>query len=75
MPSMPTAAIIKCIESLGYAVSTHRMIDYVEMHAVFLKDPDTLVRIARCDGGDDDDQIYTTACVLAEMVGIDLEDR
>ena len=48
---MPTAAIFKQIESLGYAVSVHRMDGYVEMHAVLLSDPDHQ-HIARNDDCD-----------------------
>ena len=69
-----SAAIIKQIEQLGFHVSTHRMMDYDEMHAVPHIDPSSMVHIARVDGGDDDDRVYQTTCALAEMVGIDLED-
>jgi hypothetical protein len=65
-------ALIRQIEVLGYAVSVHRMGDYVEMHAVFLKDPE-LVLIARCGDGDGEKEIRVAACELARMVGIDLE--
>jgi hypothetical protein len=37
------AVILKQVKSLGYATSVHRMRDYVEMHAVPLKEPGQLV--------------------------------
>ncbi len=67
-----TAAILRHIESLGYAVSVHRMGDYCEIHAVFLADPDQQ-HITRLDG-DSDEDACRTARLLAGMVGIELED-
>jgi hypothetical protein len=67
------AAIIKQIESLGYAVSVQMMDEYIEMHAVRLTNPDEQ-HIARNADGVGENEMYLTACVLAEMVGIELED-
>jgi hypothetical protein len=66
-----TSAIISQIETLWYATIVHRMGDYCEMHAVLLKDPGQ--HISRVDG-DSDDDAYRAACLLAEMVGMELED-
>ena len=66
-----TAAIIKQIEALGYAVSVHHMGDYIELHAVKLQGSDGY-KLARSLDGDDEEQLYRTACLLAEAVGIDL---
>jgi hypothetical protein len=68
-----TQSILKHIERLGYAVSTHRVNGTVEMHAVKL-DGSEAPQIARCDDGDGPDETYRCACLLATAVGIDLED-
>src|SRR5688572_12331230 len=36
------SAILRQVDSLGYATSVHRMGDYVEMHAMLLADPELL---------------------------------
>jgi hypothetical protein len=69
-----TESIIRQIEDLGYAVSTHRMPGYVEMHAVPMSGEGEL-KLARCGDGDDDDSCYRCAVELARMVGIGLEGR
>jgi hypothetical protein len=51
-----TAAILRQVESLGYATSVHRIRDYVEMHAVPLADSEHLVLVR--DGDGDDDAVY-----------------
>jgi hypothetical protein len=67
-----TDSIIHQIEDLGYAVSTHRMPGYVEMHAVPLSGEGE-VKLARCGDGDDDEACYRCAVELARMV--DAADR
>jgi hypothetical protein len=61
-----TAAIIRFIESLGYAVSVHHMREYVEMHAILLKDPDAGYHLARNGDGDNDEiiRISYNPCAL-----------
>jgi hypothetical protein len=75
-----TAAILDRIQALGYVVSVHHLEQSLlgrpgatEMHAVSLTEPHHQ-HIARCDNGDGPDGEYRVACVLAQMVGIDLED-
>lgn len=65
------SATVKQIESLGYVVTTHRMGDYIELHAVPLGDGE--LKIARIEG-DGENELYRVECALAEMVGIGLED-
>ena len=67
-----TLHVLKQIESLGYAVSVHRVNGVVEMHAVKLADPSEQ-QIARVIDGDGAQESYRYACELAEMVSIDLE--
>ena len=69
----PLGAILRQIESLGFKVSQFHINDMVEMHAVLLADPDQQF-IARCGGWGRKSETYRCACVLAEMVGIDLHD-
>ncbi len=66
-------SILRQISGLGYAVSMHRVNDTIELHTVRLSDPSEQ-HIARSVDGDSGEDEYKTACVLAEMVGIDLED-
>lgn len=63
---------LSAIRALGYAVSEHHVNGVVEMHAVLLADPDQQ-HIARVD---DDGPKATDqcACLLAEMVSIELRD-
>jgi len=76
-----TKLILQQIESLGYAVSVHLIPSsllgtvgaFVEMHAVKLSNHDDQ-HLARSADGDSDDDAYRTAWILAEMVGIELED-
>ncbi len=66
-------AIIAQIRSLGWIVKTFRLNDTVEMHAVDLackKKP----QIARCNDGDGPEEEYRCACLLADAVGIKLDD-
>lgn len=69
---MAVEGILNSIRALGYAVSVHHMMDYVEMHAVDLKHPENQF-IARDPDSDDEDATVRCATLLAEMVGIDLE--
>jgi hypothetical protein len=64
-------AILRQVETSGYAVSVHEMGAYVEMHAVRLTGED-IPHVARCEGGGEE-ALYVCACALAEMVGIELE--
>ena len=43
------------------------------MHAVPLRG-DAEPQVARCNDGEDDESAYRAACLLAEVVGIELED-
>ena len=70
---MSTEPILHQIRSLGYAVSVHRINDTIEMHAVRLSDPSEQ-HLARSVDGDGLEDEYQVACVLAEMVGIELDD-
>jgi hypothetical protein len=77
-----TLTLLRHISSLGYVVSVHRIPSsllgrtgaFVEMHAV---DPQTdppvqqMARVGVAEGRDTD---YRCACLLAEAVGIGLED-
>jgi len=72
-PPKPVKPILKQIESLGYAVSVHRVNGVVEMHAVQLAYP-CAQHIARVIDGDGEAESYRCACELAQMVGVDLED-
>jgi len=64
----------------GYAVTVHRIPSsllgtigaFTEMHAVLLEEPNDQ-RIAKVDG-EDEEAAYRAACMLAESVGIELED-
>jgi hypothetical protein len=66
-------SILAQIKSLDYAVSTHRMGEYIEMHAVELARPENQ-HVARVVGSDGPDECDRCAAILAGMVGIDLED-
>ena len=68
-----TDAILSQIRSLGYVVKEFRVNGTVEFHAVPFKG-DSLPMIARCNDGEADESAYQAACMLAEAVGIDLED-
>ena len=70
---MPTEVIIQQIRSLGYHVSLFRVNGTVECHAVPLNG-DGEPQVARCNDGEDDDAAYRAACLLAEAVGIELDD-
>jgi hypothetical protein len=70
--STPTA-ILRRVESLGWATSAHHVNGVVEMHAVKLPDGEP-VHIARVLDGDSDAETYRCACLLAAAVGVDLED-
>jgi hypothetical protein len=67
------SSIIKHLEQLGYAVSTHDLRDYVEMHAVKLPAGEPPHLVARVDdvGPEAEERC---ACELARMCGVQLED-
>src|SRR5258708_1105988 len=77
-----TLTLLRHITSLGYTVSVHRIPvslrgqtpAFTEMHAVDLRtDPPVqhMARISIEEGGDTD---YRCVCLLAQQVGVDLED-
>ncbi len=78
---MTSDAIIKQIESLGYAVSIHRIPAsllgtvgaFVELHAVKVPEGEP-VCVARNADGAGDDELYSATCALAKIVGIELDD-
>ena len=67
-----TRALVAQIESLGWATSVHHISGVVEMHAVLKADPDQQ-RIARVIDGDSEVETHTCACLLAESVGIGID--
>ena len=69
-----TDALIHPIELGGYAVSVHRMGDYVEMHAVRLKEP-CPQHIATVWDGDGEEHLYRCCIELARLVGIQPGER
>ena len=68
-----TAQVLAQVQRLGYVVKVFKVNDTVEMHAVPLRG-DALPQVARCNDGDGPDEEYRAACLLAQAVGIDLED-
>jgi hypothetical protein len=67
-----TTAILAQVRGLGYIVKEFRVNGTVEYHAVpFSGDA---AQAARCNDGVDDESAYRAAYMLAEAVGIDLED-
>jgi hypothetical protein len=70
---MTTGIILDQIERLGWILSFHRVNGTVEMHAV-KRDGSADPQSARCNDGDDEGCEYRCACLLAEAVGIELED-
>jgi hypothetical protein len=67
-----TAAILAQVRSLGYIIKEFRVNGTVEFHAVpFSGDG---AQVARCNDGVDDESAYRAACMLAEAMGIELED-
>ena len=61
-----TEIILAQIASLGYRVQVYRLRDKLEMHAV--SDRARHIASVDCEDGE-----YRCACLLAEMVEIDLE--
>ena len=70
---MTAQIIIDQIDRMDWIVSVHRINGTVEMHAVKITNPDDF-HVARCNDGEGDDYDYRCACLLAEAVGIELED-
>ena len=64
--------ILKPIGSLGDMIKEFRVNGTAEFHAV--PNSGDGARVARCNDGLDDEAAYRAACMLAEAVGIDLED-
>ena len=77
-----TLTLLRHITALGYTVSVHRLASSllgsvpasVEMHAVDLATDPPNQHVARVAEGEADDPDYKCAVLLAEMVGIELED-
>ena len=67
-------AILRHLQSLGWATNFYRVDHYAELHAVWRRDPDSY-HVARCnDGdGDGDEEVYCAARLLAEACGVGLE--
>jgi len=68
-----TRAIILQVESLGYIVKLFCVNDTAELHAVLRPGTEPPI-VTRCNDGDGDDEAYRAACMLAEAVGINLEE-
>lgn len=76
-----TLAVLRQVSSLGYRVSVFRLPgsllgapSAVEMHATDTRPEPAVVHIARVVESEDADPVLACAVVLAEMVGIELED-
>jgi hypothetical protein len=69
-----TDALVQQMERAGFAVSVHRMGDYVETHAVQLKEP-CPQHIATVWDGDGEEHLYRCVLELAKLVSIDPEQR
>ena len=69
---MPTRVILGHSRSLGYIVTEFRINGTVEFHAVPLIQGEP--QVARCNDGEDDESAYQAACLLAQAVGIDVEE-
>ena len=68
-----TRDILRQIGARGYAVSMQRGEGAVEMRAVKLDDPDQQ-HIARSNDGDGEADAYRVARMLAQMVGLQLNE-
>jgi hypothetical protein len=68
-----TSAILHQIMLLGYAVRLKALDGAVEIKAI-KSDGSGADHIARCGDGTGDAEVYRAACLLAEAVGIELED-
>lgn len=68
-----TRHILAAIRELGYIIKNFRVNGTVELHAVPMRG-DEPAQIARCNDRDGPEEEYRAACMLAEAVGIDLED-
>jgi hypothetical protein len=77
-----TLTLLRHVTSLGYTVSVFRFPSSalgswpacVEMHALDLSQDPPITHVARVVEGEDGDLDYRCACLLAELVGIDLKD-
>lgn len=69
-----TYAILKQIGALGWAVKIFRINGDVELHAVGVGWGPGESHVSRCNDGDGEEELYRAARLLAEAVGIDLED-
>jgi len=66
---MTTDIILGHIRQMGWIVTIHKVNRTVEMHAIDLagkRDP----QIARCNDGDEEEEEYRCACLLARSVGL-----
>jgi hypothetical protein len=77
-----TLTLLRHVTSLGYTVSVFRIPSSalgswpgsVEMHALGLSQDPPVKRMARVVEGEGGGLDYRCACLLAEMLGIDLQD-
>jgi hypothetical protein len=77
-----TLTLLRHVTSLGYTVSVFRFPSSVlgtrpacvEMHALDLSQDPPVKHVARVVEGEGGDLDYRCACLLAELVGIDLAD-
>lgn len=76
-----TLTLLRHVTGLGYAVSVFRLPSSllgqpgaVEMHAINLSVDPPQQHVARVLEGEAGDLDYRCACLLAEAVGVDLED-
>ena len=70
---MNADVILNHVRSLGFIIKEFRINGTVEYHAVPLKG-DADPQVARCNDGEDDEAAYRAACLLAEAVGLEMED-
>jgi hypothetical protein len=68
-----TTAILDHLRRLGWHITTHRVNETIELHAIRL-DGSELPQVARCNDGEGPDEEYRAACLLAVACGIDVED-
>ena len=66
------AIILGRVRRLGYIVKEFRVNGTVEFHAVPLDG--SPAQVVRCNDGEDNESAYRAACLLAEAVGIALDD-
>ncbi len=68
-----TTAILDHLRRLGWHITTHRVNETIELHAIRL-DGSQLPQVARCNDGEGPDEEYRAACLLAAACGFEVED-